>query len=77
MSKQEVINWFKEFKGALELDLVDDSTDEYARHVCLGGTKIYLLPRFNYILQTPKGVVTIEYYQCQVCGKIIMNRNFI
>lgn len=77
MGKQEIINWFKEFMGAPELDLVDDSSDEYARHVCLGGTKIHLIPKFNYTLQTPKGNILIEYYQCQICRKIIMNRNFM
>ncbi len=77
MSKQEIINWFKEFMGAPEIDLVDESSDEFARHVCANSTKVYLIPKFQYNLQTPKGVILIEYYQCQVCGKIIMNRNFM
>lgn len=77
MSKQEVINWFKDFMRAPEVDLVDDTTEQYARHVCANGKKVFLLPKLVYSLQTPKGMVLIEYYQCQVCGKIIMNRNFM
>lgn len=77
MSKQEIINWFKNFRGAREIDLVDESFDNYARHICLGGTKIYLLPKQNYRLQTPRGLVLIEFYQCQSCGKLILNKNFM
>ena len=77
MSKQEIINWFRDCMGAPEIDLVDDTSDTYARHVCANGGKVYLLPKQPFRLERPEGVILIEYYQCQVCGKIIMNRNFM
>lgn len=77
MNKQSIINWFKDFTGAPEIDLVDESYDDFAKHVCLGGTKVYLIPKFAYNLPLERGIITIEYYQCQVCGKVIMNRNFM
>lgn len=77
MSKLEIINWFKNFTGATELYLIDDSSDMCARHVCLRGNRVLLIPKFHYRLNTPKGVVTLEYYQCNECGKVILNRNFI
>lgn len=77
MSKQEIINWFRDFMRAPEVDLVDDTSEAYSRHVCSKVNKVFLIPKYVYNLQTPKGVVVIEYYQCQLCGKIIMNRNFM
>ena len=77
MSKQEIINWFKEFMKAPELVLVEESNDNYARHICLGGNKVHLIPKLYYNFQTTNGRILIEYYQCQVCGKIIMNKNFM
>lgn len=75
--KQEVLNWFKQTMGAPELDLVDETYDSYARHVCMGGTKIFLLPKQVYVLKTDEGDIPIEYYQCMQCGKLIVNRNFM
>lgn len=77
MNKQDIINWFRDSKGAMELDLVDDTSDAFARHVCVGGDKVFLIPKQQSSIATPRGNITIEYYQCEVCGKIIMNRNFI
>ena len=77
MSKQQVINWFKEFTRAPELELVDSSMDNYARHICNGGINVYLIPKLHYTLNTQSGAILIEYYQCQACGKVIMNKNFM
>lgn len=77
MNKQYIINWFKEFMRAPELELVDESFDIHARHICTNGNQIYLIPKQVYHLYTPKGIIAIEYYRCQVCGKILMNRNFM
>lgn len=76
-SKSEVINWFKNLMGARELDLVDSTFDQYARHVCLGGNRVEILYKKVYVAQLPKGEVPLEYYQCPKCGKIILNRNFM
>lgn len=75
--KQEIINWFRDFMQAQEMDLVDDSYDQYARHVCLGGESVQLLPKMVYNLQVPDGIIPLEYYRCNLCGKVILNRNFM
>lgn len=76
-SKQEIIGWFKNYMGCEELDLVDDTYDQFAKHVCFGGGKIELLPKQVFNFQMPDGVVPLEYYICPKCRKIILNRNFI
>lgn len=75
--KQEIINWFREFTQASEMDLVEDAFDTYARHVCLGGESVQLLPKMVYNLQTPEGYISLEYYRCNLCGKVILNKNFM
>lgn len=75
--KQEIINWFKQYTGAPELDLVDDSFDNVARHVCLGGEKVELLQKQVFNFQWEGGYIPLEYYQCPKCGKVILNRNFM
>ena len=77
VSKQGVINWFKDFTKAPEMVLVEDSFSEYARHVCICQTAIQLLPHRFYNLQTDEGVLQLEYYQCNLCGKVMLNRNFM
>ena len=76
--KREVIEYFKNMMKAPDIDLVDDSYDAVARHVCLGGTAVELLPKNVYRMDLGNGeVVPMEYYQCPKCGKIILNRNFM
>lgn len=77
ISKREILNILQQQMGANEMDLVDSASDEYARHVCLGGNKVYLLPRRVIPFNTPEGVINITLYRCEVCGKIIVDRNFI
>lgn len=77
-SKQEIINWFKNSVGCSELDMVDVCDEEYARHICMGGRSIELLPRQYFNAPMPDGgVVVLEYYRCNLCGKVILNRNFM
>lgn len=75
--KQEIINWFKSYMGASELDLVDESFDQCARHVCMGGNRIELLPKQTYNLEYDGGIIVLEYYRCNLCGKVMLNRNFM
>lgn len=79
LSKGEIINWFKDYTGATEVALVDETFDSVARHVCCNSDnpKIWLLPKKVYPLLTVRGVINLEYYQCQVCGKLILGKNFL
>lgn len=77
-SRREIMNWFQSYMGAREMDLVDEADCEVARHVCAGGNNIELLPRQTYNLTLEDGsVVVLEYYQCNLCGKLILDKNFI
>ena len=76
-SKQSVMNWFRQYTGATEIDMVDDSYSGVARHICLGGTSVELLPKQTCLFEWEGGDIPIEYYQCTKCGKVILNRNFM
>lgn len=77
VSKREILTVFQQQKGSQELELVDDAGADYARHVCQNGNKVYLLPKKVCPFQTPQGVINIIYYRCEVCGKLIVDNNFM
>lgn len=77
VGKQKIINWFKDYMGNPEVDFVDDAYLSHTRHVCIRGNSIELLPKQVYNLSIEEGVIPIEYYRCNLCGKLIINRNFM
>ena len=77
VSKRGVINYLKSLLNSPEVDLVDDADSDYARHVCQSGSTVYLLPKQMIPFQTPQGVITVICYRCEVCGKLIIDNNFM
>ena len=76
--KREIINWFQREVGASEMDYVDEASEPLARHVCAKVRRIELLPKrvFNFQFEDG-GIIPIEYYQCNICGKLILDKNFM
>lgn len=80
MNRQEIIQNMADNLGACEVKLVEDSL-ETARHVCIGGKKIWLLP----IRTVPftrgfdefgnPDILNIEYFFCESCRKLFINKN--
>lgn len=68
------LNWFRGYVGASCMELVDGDSSAYARHICLGGRRVFLLPLCVY--RGSEGVY-LEYYMCSVCGKVIVDRRFL
>ena len=77
VNKREVINYIQGSLNATEVDLVDDNFEDCARHVCLNGRQIKLIPRRTFTVNTPEGQIPVETYQCLDCGKLIINKNFM
>lgn len=75
--KQELLSWFKAQFGNPEVDMVEDASDMYARHICLGGNNIELLQKQTFVFNTEEGQIPMDYYHCPKCGKLIINKNFI
>lgn len=77
MNKTEVLNALINFLGGPELVLVDDIFPDYTRHICSKGRTIYLLQKRVFWCNTNVGVIPVEYYYCNMCHKVIVNRNFM
>lgn len=75
-NKRQVIDFFRGSIPHSSLILADDSIEDYAKHVCLSSRRIYVLPRREFPIQTPKGVIVLDYYRCECCGQVILNKNF-
>lgn len=77
MSKRDILNIFQQQMNAPEMELVEDCQDDYARHICNNGKIIQLLPKSVCPFQTPQGIINITYYRCNICGKLLVDKNFM
>lgn len=77
VTRREVLEVFLYNLGYPEYDMVDGSQEAYARHVCFGGNSIQVLPKETFSLTTMEGMIYIDYYRCPVCGKVIIDKNFM
>lgn len=58
-----------------EYVLVDGFECNVTRHICKGGSFIYRLQSQLFPFSMPDGSIQqIEYFKCNVCGKVIINK---
>lgn len=79
VSRKQITEYMQGMLGAREVVLVDEFETLLARHICNGGEKIQLLQRCRMPIELPDGVscLNAEYYFCQMCGKLIIDKNSI
>lgn len=78
VSKREIIEYMRNCIGAIDVVLVDDlSSGVYQqRHVC--GNSISVLQKNVFNCNIGNGVVIpIQYFYCNKCGKLIVDKYFM
>lgn len=73
-TRKEKIEFLRSVFSASDVILVDEFESTILKHICIGGKTIYILPRSVYNLQTPQGTQCVEYFFCNVCRKLYLNK---
>lgn len=77
-TRKDILDFIQMSTNCSDLVLVEDFDSTIARHICLGGKKIQLLPKQVYNLITNEGyTVNINYFFCPMCRKCIVDKNSI
>ena len=74
--KRDILEHIRTSLNSSELVLVSDYQN-YARHVCLGGNKVHLVPIQQGTIQDEDRLIVIKYFQCSECGKTIVVDDFM
>ena len=73
-TRKEKVDFLRATFNASDVVLVDEFEALTLKHICVGGNIIYLLNKSTFNLQTPQGVLCVEYFFCSVCRKLYINK---
>lgn len=73
-TRKDVITYLQNKSCASEIVLVNDFETQRARHICKGGKDIYVLEKGIEQVPTSFGYISVEYFLCPVCKKLILNK---
>lgn len=77
MSKRDIMFTLQQCLTSTEIVEVDGFDSDVARHICRGGSTIELLPKCVFPFQLEDGYLNVEYFRCNLCGKVLVDGNTI
>lgn len=75
--KSDVLNYLQMVSGASRIEQMDEFETESARHICEGTKTIRILPKGSIPVQTTSGVLNVEYFLCENCRLLLINKQTI
>lgn len=75
--KKDVINYLQQLSNASVIEQLDEFETANARHICQGTKKIQILPKGVVSVPTTEGMVNVEYFLCQGCRLLMINKQSI
>lgn len=76
-TKKDILEYLQMRSGAREVVQVDEFETQRTRHICQGSKKIVVLEKGTEPVQTSEGFIFAEYFLCNNCKKLIINKQSI
>lgn len=73
-TRKDKVEFLRYIFNASDVILVDEFESITLKHICVGGKTIYILPKSVYNLQTNQGILCVEYFLCNVCRRLYLNK---
>lgn len=74
-TRKDIMMYLQQWSGCSDIQLVDDFESPVARHVCRGVKGIKVLQKYVVNVPTSEGYLSVEYFICQACRRLIVNKS--
>lgn len=76
-TKKDILEYLQMRSGASEIVQIDEFETQRTRHICQGSKRIVVLEKGTEPVPTSDGCVFAEYFLCNNCRKLIINKQSI